>query len=437
MVQPINTGFLTDTTASRFAGQQLSEGLGALGKGIATGMLRREEQDRLQKEAVAKAEQQKIENDFKKAKQEADSKNNILKSLITPDMPLDQKIKVTQAVYPDYYKSVAGAVSEIAKDASNQDEITMNVLNEVSDMLANGEITSPIQLQNELSNKIKERGGRPLRKFEQESVKQEMFGLTAQKKGEGYSKGRAQAELQKPMTTEQRKNYVKVDDLSSPNYATQGELQNAIVSGEVAYLPERSRIDFQKVKGAQDVVNEMGKLSDSIFKAEGGIEAYLSQAPSLTLDNLFQKNPNARVYFDTVSGSLTPIAKGLFSEGGALAEGDVIRTRALMPNKTDTAEVAMAKINYIKRLIKNRKAAILSPILGFDLEDLRDDIDARLKKFNELNQNPSQPTNQGTGDLQADVMPPPQSIIGSKPAHTMTPEERDAEKAALKARYGL
>jgi len=68
MVQPINTGFLTDTTASRFAGQQLSEGLGALGKGIATGMLRREEQDRLQKEAKAKADQQKIDNEIKKMK---------------------------------------------------------------------------------------------------------------------------------------------------------------------------------------------------------------------------------------------------------------------------------------------------------------------------------------------------------------------------------
>ena len=225
MVQPINTGFLTDTTASRFAGQQLSEGLGALGKGIATGMLRREEQERLKKEAKAKEDQQKIENDFKKAKQEADSKNNILKSLITPDMPLDQKIKVTQAVYPDYYKSVSGVVSEIAKDASNQDEITMNVLNDVSDMLEKGTITSPIQLQNVISKKIKEFGGRELKKGEKEAIKQEMFALTAQQKGEGYSIGRAQAELKKPMTTAQRKNYVKVDDLASPNYANQGEIE--------------------------------------------------------------------------------------------------------------------------------------------------------------------------------------------------------------------
>jgi hypothetical protein len=93
MVQPINTGFLTDTTASRFAGQQFSSGLGALGKGIATGMLRREEQDRLQKEAKAKADQRIKEL-------EANQKFTLYRDYIK--MPGANIKEVTKKMYPGF-----------------------------------------------------------------------------------------------------------------------------------------------------------------------------------------------------------------------------------------------------------------------------------------------------------------------------------------------
>lgn len=107
----------------------------------------------------------------------------------------------------------------------------------------------------------------------------------------------------------------------------------------------------------------VGDLNSMLFGDDGllknyqsGTEGRLKEVTKANIEAFTQNDPRYKMYQDTVTASLSQLARSLGGEKGALAEGDVQRVQSLMPVVTgwnpDTPAVARQKIARLRNLIK-------------------------------------------------------------------------------------
>jgi ribosomal protein L17 len=201
-------------------------------------------------------------------------------------------------------------------------------------------------------------------------------------KAEQTEKGKFKAAPHKIVTTDDTAKLIDARTLKQALHFAGKEWKDvyeAIQKGEVFRLGEKNQQDIANLAGGIEAVKQIEETALKIFKAKGGIEAFFAQNAKLTVDQLIQKNPEVKAYFDRIEGLTTPIAKGIFSEVGNLAKEDNLRILKLLPRKTDSARVAALKIKYLKDFIDARKAALLAPVLGMNLGKIRETLDEKLK----------------------------------------------------------
>lgn len=111
---------------------------------------------------------------------------------------------------------------------------------------------------------------------------------------------------------------------------------------------------------AEKTVND---LSDMLFGEQGIYKDYqpgtggrAKEVIKANVESLLQNDPRYAIYDQTVTASLSPLARSIGGEKGALAEGDVQRVKSLLPITTginpDTPQVAKQKLQRLESLIK-------------------------------------------------------------------------------------
>ena len=109
------------------------------------------------------------------------------------------------------------------------------------------------------------------------------------------------------------------------------------------------------VTAAMGVINQIENLLDRLNLGKTPTEA-LKRGAELEASAWAKTNPDASAYKSLVEGTLSILLRAL-GEVGALSNIDIARARKLIPTFFDTEEVAKAKIEQLKDLIKNAAKA--------------------------------------------------------------------------------
>jgi hypothetical protein len=105
---------------------------------------------------------------------------------------------------------------------------------------------------------------------------------------------------------------------------------------------------------ARIIIDDIDQYSKKVNKAPGGAMGRLEQGSKLW-GAYTQSDPDAAM-LQSKAGELARLARSM-GEKGAMAEGDIARSAALVPGVTDTKDVAVKKIQDLKSLIDQAEGA--------------------------------------------------------------------------------
>jgi hypothetical protein len=105
---------------------------------------------------------------------------------------------------------------------------------------------------------------------------------------------------------------------------------------------------------ARIIIDDIDQYSKKVNKAPGGAMGRLEQGSKLW-GAYTQSDPDAAM-LQSKAGELARLARSM-GEKGAMAEGDIARSAALVPGATDTKDVAVKKIQDLKSLIDQTEGA--------------------------------------------------------------------------------
>lgn len=209
----------------------------------------------------------------------------------------------------------------------------------------------------------------------------------------------------------------------------ENEFDRALKKGQLGvseYEAKTKRMALDKEKrGKELTAQQTESLSghDSSMQQLADIENMIQQAPDSfgpVAGRLAGMNP-----YNTTQKSIEAMTKiaaqniGKSLEGGKLTDQDIERYRKMLPNTTDTPDVALSKIGILKRLIQQRRSSDLNAFgrAGYNVEQFE------MPSLPQQQAMVSQPAQPGLGEVLASHGIDPAKVQAYAQAHGLAPEQ--------------
>lgn len=145
-------------------------------------------------------------------------------------------------------------------------------------------------------------------------------------------------------------------ELLTPNEANELGVPFGTTKGEAAGIMPMTAVQraaLASYDSARVIIADIGKYSEKVNTASGGLKGKAQQSMKLW-GAWTQSDPDAAM-LQSKAGELANLARSM-GEKGALADKDVARAAALVPNVMDSREVAQQKLSDMSQLINDGEA---------------------------------------------------------------------------------
>lgn len=157
-----------------------------------------------------------------------------------------------------------------------------------------------------------------------------------------------------PMTDTDAPMYIHPETLESPPVGMTPRQAN-----EMGFkrLTTNARNQIDAFKGVIAVANNIEELMKDVFPPAGGA-LDLGRA-NRKIGAILQTNPKAAEFDNLVNATLAPFIRAL-GEKGTLADNDVARAKNMMPQLTDSPDVAWRNLRRLKKLFTEIQQSMIS-----------------------------------------------------------------------------